>query len=190
LCRPIGVRVSKFQSFLGPGAQAPVHGARSYRRSAANPPAAAIAAVDRRDGQTDRRTYARPLYRPCSAYCAGNVNNLTNIDVRKCFYVFLYSCHLLPHFEHVFKKKIFWRLYFFNKYYVLFLINLHSPTKSNANSTQIFGFIFICLSFTTGHFHTRVLCKECILILCSVFSGCDCVVCDGDTTNAGVSVWL
>ena len=28
------------------------------------------------------------------------------------------------------------------------------------NSTQILGFILICLYFTTGHFHTCVLCKE------------------------------
>ena len=32
------------------------------------------------------------------------------------------------------------------------------------NSTQILGFILICLYFTTGHFHTCVvLCKECSL---------------------------
>ena len=42
------------------------------------------------------------------------------------------------------------------------------------NSTQILGCILICLYFTTGHFHTRVLGKECslfpVLILGSVFS--------------------
>jgi len=32
--------------------------------------------------------------------------------------------------------------------------------KQKINSTQIPGFILICLYFTTGHFHTRVLCKE------------------------------
>ena len=51
------------------------------------------------------------------------------------------------------------RTYFFNHYNVLFLMNLHSPSKSNT----ILGFILICLSFTTSHFHTRVLCKECSL---------------------------
>ena len=50
------------------------------------------------------------------------------------------------------------------------------------NSTQILGLILICLYFTTGHFHTCVLCKECsrylpFLILGSVFS--DCVVFNG-----------
>jgi len=35
--------------------------------------------------------------------------------------------------------------------------------KHKINSTQILGFIMICLFFTTGHFHTCVLCKECIL---------------------------
>jgi len=45
--------------------------------------------------------------------------------------------------------------YFFNHYNVLFSINLHPPSKSNTNSTQILGFILICLSFTTGHFHTH-----------------------------------
>ena len=48
--------------------------------------------------------------------------------------------------------------------------------KHKINSTQILGFILICLYFTTGHFRTRVLCKECslfpILILGSVFSDC------------------
>jgi len=69
-----------------------------------------------------------------------------------------------------------------------FLMNLHLPSKSNTNSTQIVGFILICLSFTTGHFHTCVLCKECspyyilFLILGSVFS--DCVVLYGDLARS------
>jgi len=46
-------------------------------RSAANPPAV-VAAVNQWDrptnGQTDRRTDARPLHRPCSAYYVGSVN--------------------------------------------------------------------------------------------------------------------
>ena len=50
--------------------------------------------------------------------------------------------------------------------------------KYKINSIQIFGFILICLYFTTGHFHPCVLCKECsqllFLIIGSVFS--DCVV--------------
>ena len=46
------------------------------------------------------------------------------------------------------------RTYFFNHYIVLFSMNLHSPSKSNTNSTQILVFILICLYFTTGHFHT------------------------------------
>ena len=55
--------------------------------------------------------------------------------------------------------------------------------KHKINSTQILGLILICLYFPTGHFHTRVLCKECsrylpFLILGSVFS--DCVVFYGD----------
>ena len=33
--------------------------------------------------------------------------------------------------------------------------------KHKINSTQILGFILICLYFTTDHFHTCVLCKEC-----------------------------
>ena len=32
--------------------------------------------------------------------------------------------------------------------------------KRKINSKQILGFILICLYFTTGHFHTCVLCKE------------------------------
>ena len=32
--------------------------------------------------------------------------------------------------------------------------------KHKINSTEILGFILICLYFTTGHFHTCVLCKE------------------------------
>ena len=47
-----------------------------------------------------------------------------------------------------------------NHYNVLFLMNLHSPSKSNTNSTQILGFILIRLSFTIGHFHTRTLQKN------------------------------
>jgi len=55
--------------------------------------------------------------------------------------------------------------------------------KHKINSTQILGLILICLYFTTGHFHTCILCKECsrylpFLILGSVFS--DCVVFYGD----------
>jgi len=45
--------------------------------------------------------------------------------------------------------------YFFNHCNVSFLMNyLHSPFKSDTDGTQILGFILICLSFTTGHFHT------------------------------------
>ena len=56
--------------------------------------------------------------------------------------------------------------------------------KHKINSTQIVGLILICLYFTTGHFHTCVLCKECsrylpFLILGSVFS--DYVVFYGDS---------
>ena len=54
--------------------------------------------------------------------------------------------------------------------------------KHKINSIQILGFILICLFFTTGHFHTCILCKEYslfpFLILGSVFS--DCVVFYGD----------
>ena len=55
--------------------------------------------------------------------------------------------------------------------------------KHKINSTQILGLILICLYFSTGHFHTCVLCNECsiylpFLILGSVFS--DCVVFYGD----------
>ena len=32
--------------------------------------------------------------------------------------------------------------------------------KHKINSIQILGFILICLYFTTGHFHTFVLCKN------------------------------
>ena len=79
------------------------------------------------------------------------------------------------------------RTYFFNHYDVLFLMNLHSPSKSNTNSTQIRGFLLMCVSFTTGYFHTCVFCKECslypvvysLLILGLVFS--DCVVFYGDS---------
>ena len=42
--------------------------------SAANLPTA-VAAVDRRDRQTDGQTDARPLHRPCSAYYAVSVTN-------------------------------------------------------------------------------------------------------------------
>jgi len=36
---------------------------------------------------------------------------------------------------------------FFNNYNVLFLMNLHSPSKSNTNSTRILGFILTCFVF-------------------------------------------
>jgi len=50
----------------------------SYReRSAANPKYA-DAAVNRRDRQRDRRTYARPLHKPCSTYYAGSVNKIVH----------------------------------------------------------------------------------------------------------------
>jgi len=42
--------------------------------------------------------------------------------------------------------------------------------KHKINSTHILGFILICLYFTTGHFHTCVLCKECSLPLLIVGS--------------------
>ena len=63
--------------------------------------------------------------------------------------------------------------------------------KHKINSTQILGLILICLYFTTGRFHTCVLCKECsrylpFLILGSVFS--DCVVFYGDTTLWNINV--
>ena len=35
--------------------------------------------------------------------------------------------------------------------------------KHNINNKQIIGFILICLYFTTGHFHTCLLCNECSL---------------------------
>jgi len=35
--------------------------------------------------------------------------------------------------------------------------------EHKTNSTQILGFILICLYFTTGHFQKCVLCKECSL---------------------------
>jgi len=53
--------------------------------------------------------------------------------------------------------------------------------KHKINSTQILGFIVICLYFTTGHFHTCTLQKMqpiSLLILGSVFS--DCVLFYGD----------
>jgi len=37
--------------------------------------------------------------------------------------------------------------------------------KHKINSIQILGFNLICLYFTTAHFHTCVLCKECSLFL-------------------------
>jgi len=46
--------------------------------------------------------------------------------------------------------------------------------KHKLNSTQILGVILICLYFTTGHFHTCVLCKECSLFpsrLCRLLWG-------------------
>jgi len=79
-------------------------------------------------------------------------------------------------------------MYSFNHYNVLFLTNLHSPSKSNTNSRQNLDYILTRLSFTTGHFHTRVLCKErglyySLLILGSVIS---CVVFYGEATNVSV----
>ena len=54
------------------------------------------------------------------------------------------------------------RTYFFNHYNVLFYeFAFTVQVKHEINSTQILGFILICLYFTTGHFHTCVLCKEC-----------------------------
>jgi len=79
-----------------------------------------------------------------------------------------------------------------NHYNVLFLMNLHSPSKSNTNSTQILGFILIRLSFTIGHFHTRTLQKTLPILFFfirgSVFS--DCAVFYGDTDYAYEEGWL
>ena len=56
-------------------------------RLAANPPTV-VAAVDRRDRQKDGRTDARPLHRPCSAYCAGSVKNRhCKIVSHFCWYI-------------------------------------------------------------------------------------------------------
>jgi len=44
--------------------------------------------------------------------------------------------------------------YFFRHCKVLFLMYSHSPSKSNAISTQILGFSLICFFPMTGHFHT------------------------------------
>jgi len=78
--------------------------------------------------------------------------------------------------------------YFFNHCNVSFLMNyLHSPSKSDTDGTQILGFILICLSFTTGHFHTCTGTLQRLqlyyipfLILGSVFT--DFVVFCGDST--------
>ena len=76
------------------------------------------------------------------------------------------------------------RTYFLNHYNVCFNeFAFTVQVKHKINSTRILGLILICLYFTTGHFHTCVLCKECsrylpFLILDSVFS--DCVVFYGD----------
>jgi len=37
--------------------------------------------------------------------------------------------------------------YFFNHYNILFLMNLHSLSKSNTNSTQILGFIVMTVFY-------------------------------------------
>jgi len=49
------------------------------------PTGAAVAAVDRWEGQTDglSDSDARPLHRPCSAYYAGNVNNYPRESFRE-----------------------------------------------------------------------------------------------------------
>jgi len=52
------------------------------------------------------------------------------------------------------------RTYYFNHYNVLFEFAFTVHVKRKINSIQILGFILICLYFTTGHFHTCVLCKE------------------------------
>jgi len=61
-------------------------------RSAANPPHAAAAAVDRWDRQTDRRTDARPFHRPCSAYKAG-VSTSMYTDEHSPKFEFIYLSH-------------------------------------------------------------------------------------------------
>jgi len=68
------------------GAKAPAPAIDRYLlpagRAAANPPAA-VAAVDRWDGQTGRgQTDNRPFHRPYSAFYAGSVNNVILIEQR------------------------------------------------------------------------------------------------------------
>ena len=46
----------------------------------------------------------------------------------------------------------------FTVYNVLFAFAFTALVKHKINSAQILGFILICLYFTTGHFHTYILC--------------------------------
>ena len=77
-----------------------------------------------------------------------------NITVIKetCYWLLLFRKeNLLPFIQPVWQPI---RTCFFDHYSVLFLMNLHSPSKSNTNSKPILDIILISLSFTTGHFHT------------------------------------
>jgi len=56
--------------------------------------------------------------------------------------------------EHIWLITI---MFCFNQF--AFTVNV----KHKINSIQILCFILICLYFTTGHFHTSVLCEECSL---------------------------
>jgi len=57
-------------------------------------------------------------------------------------------------------------MFYFNE----FAFTVQVKHKINRPSIQILGFILICLYFTTGRFHTCVLCKECSLFAFSWLS--------------------
>ena len=57
-------------------------------------------------------------------------------------------------------------MFYFNE----FAFTVQVKRKINRPSIQILGFILICLYFTTGRFHTCVLCKECSLFAFSWLS--------------------
>ena len=61
---------------------------------------AAVAAVDRRDRQTDERTDDRPFHRPCSAYYAGSVNELGLVAYTDYIYRGVYATQTMEQMHH------------------------------------------------------------------------------------------
>jgi len=124
-------------------------------------PNESLLVYDRRDTQKDRRVDGRTDGRT---------------DTKPLLYAFRYSQRIRRCGSIVAKKRI--PSYSYNQagsqenislITIMFCFNEFAFTvqvKHKLNSTQISGFILICLYFTTGHFHTCTLQR---MLECSIF---------------------